>query len=195
MRALAAVLRSGVTEIRAAPALRGALLLVPAVTAIWGALDEYVPLLAAGTGVAPERVPLLFLLVYAGVAAGGLLGGAAGRLSRRALAAVLAGAALALALGALSGRPAGFVLLAVAFCAFQAVTIAVDARLQDAITGAARSTITSVAGLATEALVVAVFAAYGAGSAFAGHAVLFACCAGGYAVIAAALLRRPARTA
>jgi predicted MFS family arabinose efflux permease len=189
--AYAAVLRAGVAEVRSRPALRSALLLVPAVSALWGALDEYVPLLAADTGVAAEAVPLLFLLVYAGVAAGGLLGGSAGRLSRRALAGVLAAAATALALGALSGAPSGFALVAAAFCAFQAVTVVVDARLQEAITGPARSTVTSAAALATELLVLAVFAAYGAGSEIAGNAALFACFAAGYAIVAAAMLREP----
>jgi hypothetical protein len=190
-RPYAAVLRAGVAEVRSQPALRAALLLVPAVTALWGVLDEYAPLLAAGTGVADETVPLLFLLVYAGVAAGGLLAGRAGRLSRRGLGAVLAAAAGALALGALSGTPSGFVLLAAAFGAFQAVTVVVDARLQHAITGSARATVTSVASLATELLVLAAFAAYGAGSQVAGHSTLFALFAGVYAIVAAALWRRP----
>ncbi|MDQ3676690.1 MAG: MFS transporter [Actinomycetota bacterium] len=189
LRAYAAVLKAGVAEVRSGPALRGALALVPAVTAIWGALDEYLPLLATDTGVADETVPLLFLLVYIGVAAGGLLGGPASRLSRRALAGLLAAAATGLALGALSGLPAGFVGIAAAFCAFQALQVVVDTRLQDAIRGPARSTVTSLAGLATELLVLAVFAGYGAGSALAGDATLFACFAGVYVVIAAAMLR------
>ncbi|MDQ3850972.1 MAG: MFS transporter, partial [Actinomycetota bacterium] len=49
-RAYAAVLTAAVAEVRAEPVLRGALLLVPAVAAIWGALDEYLPLLAAEAG-------------------------------------------------------------------------------------------------------------------------------------------------
>ena len=188
-RAYAAVVRAGLHAVRSSPRLRAAVLLVPAVTAIWGSLDEYVPLLAADTGAGPEAVALLFLLVYVGVALGGLVADRAARLSTRALAGVLAAAAVALALGAASGTPAGFVLIATAFAAFQAVTVAVDARLQDAIEGPARSTVTSLAGLATEVLVLLVFAAYGAGSAVADHATLFVCFAAAYLVVAAAMTR------
>ena len=191
-RCYTALLKAAVTEVRSNPVLRGALLLVPAVAAIWGALDEYVPLLAAGTGASTATVPLLFLLVYLGAAAGGLLAGPASRMSRRAIAGVLAAAATALALGAISGVPAGFVLIALAFCAFQAVTVAAEARLQSAIDGVARSTITSMAGLATELLVLAVFAGYGAGSAVAGHAALFAAFAALYLGVAGAMLATPA---
>jgi MFS family permease len=188
-RAYAAVLRTGIAEVRSSPAVRGALLLVPAVAAIWGALDEYLPLLGRETGVGDATVPLLLLLVYVGVAAGGLLAGLASRLPLRTLAVLIVAAATALAAGALSGAPAGFVLIAVAFAAFQAVQVIVESRLQDAIDGAARSTVTSLAGLATEVLVLAVFAGYGAGSALAANATLFACCAGVYAVLAAAMWR------
>lgn len=183
-----AVLAEGIAEARSAPAVRAALLLVPAVTAVWGALDEYVPLLAAGTGVTDESVPLLFLLVYLGVAFGGLLSAAASRLSMRSLGALLALAAVALAAGSLSGVPLGFVLVAAGFCVFQAVTVVADARLQEAITGRSRATVTSLAGFATEVLVVAVFGAYAVGSAFAGHAVLFAAFAAFYFAVAAAMI-------
>ena len=197
LRSYTAVLKAGLDEVRSAAAVRGALLLVPAVAAIWGALDEYIPLLAAETGATTDTVPLLFLLVYLGVAAGGLLAGPANRMTERAIAALLITAAATLGVGAISSRPAGFVLIAVGFCAFQIATVVVDARLQTAINGAARSTITSLAGLATEVLVVAVFAGYAAGSAVADHATLFVAFAAIYLGIAAAILvrsrRRPGR--
>lgn len=188
LRCYTAVLKAGLGEVRSKRGLRGALLLVAAVSAIWGALDEYIPLLAAETGATTEAVPLLFLLVYLGVAAGGLLGGPAAHMSIRALAALLVAAATALCLGAISGRSSGFVLIAVAFCAFQTATVVVDARLQTAIEGPARSTITSLAGLGTELLVLAAFAGYAAGSTVADHATLFAAFAAVYLGVAAALL-------
>ena len=184
-----ALLRAGLAEVRERPAVRSALVLVPAVTAVWGVLDEYVPLLAADV-VADEAVPLLFLLVYLGVAAGGVLAGRVALLPPRSLGLLLAAAAVALAAGALSGAVAGFVLLALAFGAFQAVTVVVDARLQDTIEGPARSTVTSLASLATEVLVLAAFAGYGLGSALASHATLFAVFAAVYVAVAIAMLRR-----
>lgn len=196
LAAYARVLRDGAAEVRTARAVRVALLFVPAVSAIWGALDEYVPLLAAEAGARNEDVPLLFLAVYAGVAAGGVLGGPAARLSRRGLAALLAAAAAALGVGAATATLPGFALIALAFCGFQAATIVADARLQAAIAGAARSTVTSLAGFLTEVMVVAVFATYAAGASVASHATLFACFAAVYVVVAAAIARpRPSRKA
>jgi MFS family permease len=183
-------LRAGLAAIRSTPGLAGAVLLVPAVAAIWGALDEFLPLLAAQTGVPADRVPLLALAVYLGVAAGGVLGARAAALSRRALAALLTAAAVALAIGAGSGRAEGFALIAAAFGAFQAATVAVEVRLQQAITGPARATVTSLAGLGTELVVLAVYATYGAGSALASHRVLFAAFAAVYVLVALAQTKR-----
>ncbi|MGH3647429.1 MAG: MFS transporter, partial [Micromonosporaceae bacterium] len=75
-----ATLRDGVIHSWRQPAVRAAVLLVPAVSATYGALEEYTPLLARSTGVADSTVPLLVLLVEAGVAVGGLLASAAGRM-------------------------------------------------------------------------------------------------------------------
>ncbi|HEV2776529.1 MAG TPA: MFS transporter, partial [Solirubrobacteraceae bacterium] len=146
IRAHLVMVRTGLEDMRHSPALRRALLVVPAVTAVWGSLEEYVPLLALETGVERETVPLLALLVAAATAVGGMLAGRANALSARGVSLALAGAAVALAFGALSLKPAGFILLAVAFAGFQALTVVADARLQDAIEGPARSTVTSVAG-------------------------------------------------
>ena len=48
-----ATLREGLREARHAPAVRRAVLLVPAVVALWGSLEEYTSLLVRGTGVRP----------------------------------------------------------------------------------------------------------------------------------------------
>jgi hypothetical protein len=189
-RGMAVLLGEGLALVRADRRVRAALLVVPAVWAIWGALDEYAPLLAVEGGADVAAVPWLVLVVYVGVAAGGLLAGPAGRLGPRGLAAGLAGAALALAAGALLGSPWGFVCLGVAFGAFQAVSVAAEAHLQDAITGPARATVTSLAGLLTEIGSLAVFAAYAAGSAAFGHATLFVLFAAAYLPVAVAVAAR-----
>ena len=183
------LLRNGAATGRHQPSVRAALLLVPAITAIWGSLDEYLPLLAVEAGSSTQAVPLLALLVYAGMAVGGLAAGRVSRLAPRGLAALVLLAAGALAAGALTRVPAGFALIALAFSAFQALTVAADARLQAAIDGDSRSTITSFAGFATELAVVAVFATYALGSRIADHATLFASFAAAYAAVAAWLSR------
>ena len=184
LRAHVAIVAAGVRELRGSRVLRGAVLLVPAVVTVWGSLDEYLPLLAAENGAAPQQVALLALVVYGGVAVGGLLAGRTARLRGRGLALMLGAAAALLAAGALVRAPAGFAAIALAFALFQAVTIVVDARLQQAIEGRARSTVTSLAGLLTEVATIATFTAYAAGSAVLSHAVLFGLCAAAYLLVA-----------
>lgn len=184
------VLRRGLAEVRTDRRVRRAVLFVIAVSAVWGALDEYVPLLAAGTGVATERVPLLVLVVYVGVAVGGLLGGVGRRLPASAVAWLLGVAAVALAAGAVVGHPLGFVAIGIAFCVFQMTEIAAGARLQESMTGSARATVTSVAGLGAEVATIGVFVVYGAASTGAGHQTVFAAWAAVYLLLAGALLRR-----
>ncbi|MEU4717304.1 MFS transporter [Micromonospora purpureochromogenes] len=184
----AATLRAGLAEARADPRVRGALLLVPAVAAVWGALDEYTPLLARDTGVAESTVPLLLLLVWAGVTVGGLLAAPAERLGTRGYAALLTVAAVALAAGAGLRHPAGFVLVGVAFCAFQLATVLADARLQARITGPGRATVTSVAGMATDLTIIAVYGGYALVAAVGGNRAAFVVAAVPYLLVAVVLL-------
>lgn len=191
----AATLRTGLADAHRDRSVRGALLLVPAVTAVWGALDEYTPLLVRDTGVPEPAVPYWLMLIWAGVTAGSLLSGPAERLGRTGFAAVLTGSALALALGALTGAPAGIALVALAFGGFQLATVLADVRLQHRIEGTGRATLTSVASLGTEVLTIAVYGAYGGlGSAF-GHGTVFALCAVPYLVTAAVMARGRGRGA
>ncbi|MFB9680582.1 MFS transporter [Streptosporangium vulgare] len=183
----ATILREGLRAARADRPTRRALLLVPAVTALWGSLEEYTPLLAIGTGVATHVVPLLVVLVSVGIAAGGVLAAAGRSLTDREFAALLAFGALTLGAGALSGVAAGFVALAVAFCAFQMASVLADVRLQESITGPARATVTSLAGLGTELGAVLVYGGYAAASALTGHAAIFTAAAVPYALLALVL--------
>jgi hypothetical protein len=163
--------------------------LVALVTAVWGALDEYTPLLIRGTAVTHAKVPLLLLLIWACATVGGLIGGHAERLRTPWFAALLAAAAVALAAGALVGRPAGLVLVAVSFGAFQLATVVADARLQQSITGPARATVTSLAGMSTDIGTLAVYGSYGALAGMTGHGGAFAALALPYAAVAVWLLR------
>ncbi|WBC16108.1 MFS transporter [Micromonospora sp. WMMA1998] len=167
-------LRGGLAEVRADRAVRAAVLLVAAVAAIWGGLDEYTGLLARDTGVAEVTVPLLLLLVWAGMSVGGLLAPWGERLSRRGYAGLLVFAAGALAAGALLRHPGGFLLLAVAFAAFQLATVLADVRLQARISGSARATVTSLAGMATDLTIVAFYGAYGLLAGAVGNPAAFA---------------------
>jgi hypothetical protein len=111
-------------------------------------------------------------------------------MTERALAGTLAFGALALAAGALSARPAGFILIAAAFCVFQLASVAADARLQARITGPSRVTVTSLAGLGTELATILVFGIYAAASPFAPHRTIFAFFSVPYVAVAAVLAYR-----
>ena len=188
-------LRAGLAEARADRAVRSAVLLLAVVTAVWGALEEYTPLLAADTGVTRETVPLLLLLLSVGQTAGGLLAPLGERLTDRGYALLLAASGLALGAGALVAHPAGFVLVAASFCGFQLATVLADARLQDRITGTGRATVTSLAGTATDVGTIAVYGAYGLLATGAGNGAAFAVLAGPYLIVTVALVvRRTARS-
>lgn len=189
----AATLRAGLARIRREPSVRGAILLVPAVAAVWGALDEYTPLLVRETGVPDARVPYLLLLIWAGATAGSLLAGRFERLGIRGLAWLLGVAAVALAAGAAAGTPLALGLVAVAFGGFQLATVLADVRLQRRLDDTGRATLTSVAGLGTELVTVAVYAGYAAIASGAAHSTAFVLFSLPYALTALVLAFR-ART-
>ncbi len=185
----AVTLRAGLAEVRRVPSVRIALIVAAVVAAIWGSLEEYTPLLILGTGVPVAGVPLFELLIWSGVAVGGLLTGRAERLGRRGFAGLLAVAAVALAVGALIPHPAGIAVVAVAFGGFQVATVLADARLQHAITGPARATVTSLAGMTTDVTTIAVYGCYAALATAAGHSGAFVLLCAPYLVLAGWLLR------
>ncbi|MGW7302122.1 MFS transporter [Streptomyces sp. NPDC054829] len=188
----ARTLRTGLATARRNPSLRRALLLVPAVACVWGALDEYSPLLVRETGVPDGFVPYALLLIWAAVTAVSLLAGPAERLGTPGFLGLIAVSALALALGAALRTPPGLALVAVAFAGFQLATILADVRLQHRIEEGGRATLTSVAGLGTELMTVLVYGAYAVAGDRASHGTVFAAFAVPYLVWAAAwgVLRR-----
>ncbi|MFE7777057.1 MFS transporter [Streptomyces sp. NPDC057445] len=183
------VLRAGLREAGGSRPVRNALILSVALTSLWGALDEYVPLLAASTGVATTTVPWLVLIVWGGVTLGSLLVGPGERLSSRALGVAVATAAGALAGGAILGSPTGFVLVGAGFLVFQLADVLVDARLQEAITGPNRATVTSLAGLGSGLGTLLVYGTYAALSTRVSHGTTFALLALPYAAVALVLSR------
>lgn len=191
----ATTLRTGLAQARGDRSARGALLLVPAVAAVWGALDEYAPLLVRDIGVAEATVPYLIMLIWAAVTTGSLLAGPAERLGRTGLVALLAGAALALAVGAASRSLAGVALVGLAFAGFQLAEVLADVRLQHRIDESRRATLTSLASLGTELVTVATFGVYALLGTGMPHSTVFAVLAAPYLVTALALARARAATA
>ncbi|MFE3257797.1 MFS transporter [Nocardia sp. NPDC059091] len=168
-----AMLRVGIREAVRVRVIRRGVILVALLNGIT-AFDEYFALLADHAGAGPSLAAILVGVTVAGALAGATLAGRTEGISARVMASALAVAGVlfiggALLAGSAAGHPGAlYVLTAVGFSAvgvaygidYNADVIA-SARLQDAISGPARATVTSVSGFATEmiALLVFVFAA------------------------------------
>ena len=179
----ARTLAAGLSEARRSRSVRAAVVLVAVVASVWGALDEYTPLLVESIGVSDTAVALLMVVVWAGAAAGGLLAGRAARIHRRTLAGLICCGAALLGLGAQADHVAGVVAVAAAFGIFQLATIVADTRLQESISGPARATVTSLAGMSTDVATLAVYGSYAALADTGGHGGAFAVLALPYVAI------------
>ncbi|WP_329347593.1 MFS transporter [Streptomyces sp. NBC_01261] len=184
------VLRAGLAEARDTPRVRSAVLLVAALTGL-GVVDEYLPLLAREAGTPAAAVPLLLLLPWAAMAAGGFAGGRMAGADDRLLAVLLGAGGAALAAGALTGRPAGFLGIAAFYWVLRLAQIVAGTRLQHAISGPARATVTSVAGLGAQAVALGVFLTLGLAARWASAAVLVALTAVPVLLLAVRLALRP----
>ena len=127
--------------------------LVPGFTA----LDEYLPLLSREKGAATAVVPVLFALTALAMTAGSALAGRFPRLRPRRLGALLALAAALVAVGALVRSLLGMVAVSAAFGLLQLTMVLTETRLQEAITGRARTTVLSISGFLSEVFAVALY--------------------------------------
>jgi hypothetical protein len=154
-----AVLRSGVTEaVRSGRVARA--VVIAAVVPGLSALDEYLPLLARDKGAVTSMVPMLFAATALAMAAGSALAGRIAPSSARPLSwALTLGAALT-ASGALIPHLSGMLLVSAAFGLLQFAMVHAEARLQDTITGPARTTVLPVAGVGAELFSVLLYAAF-----------------------------------
>ena len=168
-----AMLREGVAEVSRAALLRRAVVITALLTGLL-ALDEYLPLLAAAHG----ATPAVAALALAGVGvAESLCAALAGRVARArgpVLGGLLAGAAVAVGAGALLPLGPGFALVAAGWGVLQMLLVVVETRVQDAVEGDARATVTSMAGLGSETVALGVLGAVAAGSVWFALPVLFA---------------------
>ncbi|MFI6048112.1 MFS transporter [Nocardia sp. NPDC051321] len=165
-----AMLKTGVREAFRVRAVRNGVLLGALLFGIT-AFDEYFALLAESAGVPTAVVPLLVGLTVLGSLGGSLLAGRTEGISGRTMASVvgiggvlfLGGALIAglaerwpSAVYVLTGL--GFTAIGLSYGIVYNAGVVAGARLQDAIEGAARATVTSVSGLLGEVVALAVFA-------------------------------------
>lgn len=158
-----AMLRAGLAESRRHPRVRRVLLLAASMVGLT-AYDEYFPLVARDHGVGPGTVPLLLGVTVVGQVVGTALAGRSARLTSGAVAGIFATGGALVAVGALATPYAGFVAIAVGYGMLNNAMLVGEARLQSAITGPARATVTSVLGLLEEVVALAVYGAFALGS-------------------------------
>jgi hypothetical protein len=164
------------------------------------ALDEYFGLLARDGGAATETVPLLVALTVGGSLLGSVLAGRTAGMHRVTMARALVVAGIALGVGAVLGGAGpvgvvGFALIGLGYGILTNAMVVADSRLQDAIEGPARATVTSVAGLLSELVALTIYAVVALLSLWMSMAALMAVLA--LPVVATALVVRrwlPART-
>ncbi|MFC3963857.1 MFS transporter [Nocardia jiangsuensis] len=159
-----AMLRSGLGEALTHRKVRRGVLLGAALYGITS-YDEYFGLLAEAGGAATAVVPLLVGVTVVGSLLGALAAGRTEGRSGRVLGALVGAGALLLAAGSvLAGSVGGAVAVVTGFLAIAVgygvgvnAEVVADARLQEAIDGPARATVTSVSGLLSEVVALAVF--------------------------------------
>jgi hypothetical protein len=166
-----AMLRAGLAEVSRHRLVRHAVLVISLVMGL-SVFDEYFSLLAREQGAATTVIPLLVGITSAGEVLGTALAGRTAGMPNLAMAAAMVAAALFFATGAVYGGVLGFAGLAVASGIYHNVIIVSEARLQDAITGPARATVTSVNGLFTEVVAVSAVTLCAIGAAWLSVALL-----------------------
>jgi MFS family permease len=158
LRGYVDTLRTGIVEAATRPSVRGVVLLVallPGLTAI----DEYVPLVGHDYHVPTSVVPVFLLVITLTAAIGNWAAGRWWSLRGSRVAVTLAIGAAALAASGLTDHAAGFTGVAVAFGVVQFGITGAEIRLQHVISGRARATVTSVAGVGADVFAIIVFAA------------------------------------
>jgi hypothetical protein len=183
------LLQSGLTAVVKSPRLAWAVA-IAALVAGFTALDEYLPLLGRDKGAPTAAVPMLFAVTALAMAAGSALAGRYPALGAKPLALVLGTSAAALAAGALVPHVLGMIAVSAAFGGLQFTIILTGTRLQESITGPARSTVLSVSGFASEVVALALYAMFGLDAPLT---VLFALC-GLPLLLTAAAIVRPSRS-
>ncbi len=160
LRAYLETLRDGVTEAAAHPAVRRVVLiaaLLPGLTAI----DEYVPLLGPAYRLPESVVPAFLLAITLSAAIGNWAAGRWWSANSGRIAATLAVGGCALIASGLTASATGFAGVGVAFGCVQFGVVTTQIRLQHAIVGNARATVTSVADLGADIAAIILFGAAG----------------------------------
>jgi predicted MFS family arabinose efflux permease len=153
-----ATIRAGVGEAARSGGVRLPLLAGVLLAGLTG-LDEYVPLLLRAGDVSQAAIPLLLGLLPLAAAVGGWAAGVWSGLASRAIGVALVAAAMVTVVVAAFAPIWGLIALAVWYGMVEFARVVADVRLQHAVRGPARATVTSVAGFGAEVAAVLLFLA------------------------------------
>jgi hypothetical protein len=182
------MLRAGLAEARHRPDVRRLLVLAATMVGLT-TYDEYFPLVARDHDASTTVVPVLVAVTVVGQAVGTALVGRSARAGGGTVAVTLGAGALLISAGALVSPYAGFLAIAAGYGLVNNAMLVGETRLQDAIVGPARATVTSVLGLLEEVVAVAVFVGFTLGSRVLGFPELVALLALPAVLVALAVAR------
>lgn len=160
-RAWWSTLRQGVSDARHTPSV-ARLVLVGSLLGGLFILDEYLPLLARARGGADWAAPVIVLVVWLGLLAGGELAARRAGLEGRHLGWILITAVAVTTVAFVTNPVWTLMLVAAGYGALEATWIAADARLQERTPAATRATVTSVRGFGGAAVSMLAFVVIGA---------------------------------
>jgi len=151
-----ATLRAGISEVVGSRQLRR-LVIVAGLGGLL-AVDEFLPLLAKDAGIASSDIPLLVLIpTAASIAASAVVG--AGRCA--AIATPLVIAAVLIGGGAIAHSVIGIAAMGVGIGTHQLSQLVAESRVQHAVVGQARATVTSVVEVLADGTALLVYAGFG----------------------------------
>ncbi|MEJ7583483.1 MAG: MFS transporter [Acidimicrobiales bacterium] len=121
------------------------------------AFDEYIPLMARASSVPDPAIPVVLAGLPLAASAGFALAGVGARLRPRTVGLLLGAATVLLAMSAVVGGATLLVGVGAWWVLINMATVLADARLQDAVSGQARATVTSVAGLGSDLAAIGIY--------------------------------------
>ncbi|MEL6981093.1 MAG: MFS transporter [Actinomycetota bacterium] len=154
-------LRAGVRQAGTDPLVLRLVAVGALLEGLW-VVDEYLPLVSRVQGGSDAAAPILILIVWIGLLAGGEVAARRPEIGGRLLGpALLVGTAI-MVLALAAGQVWALALVAVGYAALETTRVVADARLQARTRGEVRATVASVRGFGAAAISMAMFVIIGA---------------------------------
>lgn len=153
-------LTSGLGHARAEPLVLRLVAVGALLEGLW-VVDEYLPLVSRVQGGADATAPILILVVWLGLLAGGELAARRPDWGGSLLGPLLAAGTATMVVALAAGRVWALGLVAVGYAALEATNVVTDARLQERTAGEVRATVTSIRGFGAAATSMILFVIIG----------------------------------